>query len=116
MFLSSALEYPLTPEFPTGGELELKSRHPSGFAFKAAMTAAESWISQCCEVIYERSKQENGSGSTRGPLWHGKEGFSLERYQLLKQRLSDLVKDDSVEKSIRTLAVRAEMKMRNLKT
>ena len=114
--LSSALEHPITSGPSTGDKLEPKSRSPSGPAFKAVMAAAEFWISQCGVAIYERSKEDSSSINAEGPSWHGKEGFSLGRYQLWKRRCSEIAGDDSIEKSIRDLAARAELRMRELET
>lgn len=114
--LCSALEHPITSELSTGKNSEPKSRSPSGSALKAVMTAAAFWISQCCGVIYERSQKDRSTIDTEGLSWHGKDGFSLGRYRLWQRRFSEIAGDDKIEKSIRDLAARAELEMRELET
>ena len=110
--LSSALEYPLDSEHFMGPVSQPDSNRHSGPALGSVISAGKFWILQCNGMIYKRSQEDStGSTNAKGPLWDGKTGFSLARYQLWKRRFSEISENDKVDEHTRLAAADAQKKM-----
>lgn len=66
---------------------------------------AADWITHCGEKILLMSKKnEPLSGNAGGPLWEGQPGLSLERWNLWKERFSEVAQTASLNEENRSLA------------
>lgn len=82
-------------------------------ALNRKVPAAAVWILYDGERIKSLSeKSEEGSRSTRGgPRWQGKPGYSIERWQLWKDRFGELAKREDLLAYTRDLSTQARGKM-----
>lgn len=66
---------------------------------------AADWITYCGEKILLLSKKnESSSARDGGPLWEGKPGLSLERWNLWKERFSEVGRTATLNEETRRLA------------
>ena len=112
--LSSALEYPLASEQSTVEKLDAKYLRSSGPGLHFVIAAGEFWISQCISVIHENSKNEVAGTKVKGPLWDGKEGFSIARYQMWMRRFDEYSRNDNIQQATRDLAAKAALEMKKI--
>ena len=71
-------------------------------ALDCRVAIAADWIVRCGRVLFDH--HEDLGEVAPGPLWKGKSGSFLERWQVWKQRFGEIGEHDKIDAETRTLA------------